>query len=505
MKKLHNLFHWLHVMTKSIKYEEKASLKRREASRLRWSVWVCAVFMSSIAYGDVTVTLSDDPRSGDPDAGFPEPMPQVELTSSGSTCVPQAGFLSEDDYRQLQNPKDVTGFYAREMVYFAAPDRSPVSAHSNPIIISHGPGDGNIGKDISLLCPSGSLERNDSGVYSLSVEPGASCNLSLYTRDGTVNVTGTVTLKADTVSPTAADYYYHFSGKCGGIIEPALLHITRQSPSTPEVNQESLTWLVQFTEDVSDVDANDFVVTGATGMTLNVVKAQNHGDFGYEVTASGGDFSTSGNPAYLKLAANNDIKEVNGSQQALATKDNYPLTNDNYYCYGSCTSRTTINKNTKVETSKGILTSLKEEDSNTFTTGKPDNMNFDLGTYSYKVENLTAGDTVTITLTLKSDVPTDAKIYKVSSSGYTELGSSNNLVINGKTIKFDITDGGALDADGDATNGVIVDPVAIGTSVSTTTTTTTTSGGSGNFGIMGVLLGSALFGLAAYRRRARTS
>lgn len=476
----------------------------RHVQRKSWIVGALLGMMVSVpAYAqqapDNTFTLTDDGANEIPTltSYFLKTLVACrEITTDGNDYESyQSANVSSSVKRMIviAPDKSAPAKYTRDVEGQSYPAYSPVvlligsKAEVEPSFIS---------------CPGNGFYLNNGNVHSLIVKEEQSCDLTFLSRDGVHKVFGTLKLTTGSDSTEYSDYYYELKGTCdydaGSANAPTVASITRKTPTTAESSDGSLTWLVQFSEDVSDVDMADFEVTGASGMTLAVTKAENYGDFGYEVTASGGDFTTVSQAAFLALKADNDIKEVNGTQQALSsTKPS--VTNDNYYCYESCSGRTTTGKKTKVETSKGILTNLKEEDSSAFTTGKPDNVNFDLGTYSYKVENLTAGDTVTITLTMESDVPTDAKVYKATSSGYTELGSSNNLVINGKTIKFDITDGGALDADGDATNGVIVDPVAIGTSASTTTS----SSGSGSFGIMGVLFGSVLFGLAAYRRRAR--
>ena len=132
-------------------------------------------------------------------------------------------------------------------------------------------------------------------------------------------------------------------------------------------------------------------------------------------------------------------------------------------------------------------------------TGKPSGMEFNLGSYSYRVVGLstTTPETINVTLTFASAIPTGAKLYKVSGTGYTEI---TGVSISGNTATFAITDGGSLDADG-VHNGTIVDPVALGAPPSSGGSGgTASSGGGGSFGWAELLFAVSIFG-AALRRR----
>ena len=69
---------------------------------------------------------------------------------------------------------------------------------------------------------------------------------------------------------------------------PTVTSIERQSPSSSRTNADSLTWRVTFSEDVANVDAADFTVTGTTA-TLSVTVGTTPAI--YDVTASGGDLA----------------------------------------------------------------------------------------------------------------------------------------------------------------------------------------------------------------------
>lgn len=130
------------------------------------------------------------------------------------------------------------------------------------------------------------------------------------------------------------------------------------------------------------------------------------------------------------------------------------------------------------QASAGTVENMKVESAGAYTTGKPANTAFEFGVTSYKVTGLTAGQKITMTLTMPSAIPANSKLYKITSTGYIEIPAT---IINGNTVSFSITDGGTLDADKTA-NGTIVDPVGIGT------TTATNNGGGGSLPLFGLLV-----------------
>ena len=128
-------------------------------------------------------------------------------------------------------------------------------------------------------------------------------------------------------------------------------------------------------------------------------------------------------------------------------------------------------------------------------------MSFDLGAFSYQINGLstTVAETVRISLIFAADIPSGAKLYKVTASGYTEI---TDATFSGRTATFSITDGGVLDADG-ILNGSISDPVALGAPASGGTTVTTSSGGGGSMGLLELLFGTILL-TGWYIRRQHT-
>jgi hypothetical protein len=83
--------------------------------------------------------------------------------------------------------------------------------------------------------------------------------------------------------------------------------------------------------------------------------------------------------------------------------------------------------------------------------------NFPQGVFSFNITNITPGSTVTITITLPSNMPANTQYWKCLNGQwlncYSILGSNDGDSI----LTLTLTDGGPFDADGTA-NGTIVDP-----------------------------------------------
>ncbi len=115
------------------------------------------------------------------------------------------------------------------------------------------------------------------------------------------------------------------------------------------------------------------------------------------------------------------------------------------------------------------------------------------------VEGVGNGATVTLTFTFKS-IPEGFVLYKIVKGKWLKVDAKDYTVdMNAKTIKLKVTDGGIYDDDGKA-DGVIKDPIAIGTDSTTTTgvanivnTPPPASGGGGGGG-GGCFIATAAYG-----------
>ena len=121
------------------------------------------------------------------------------------------------------------------------------------------------------------------------------------------------------------------------------------------------------------------------------------------------------------------------------------------YTQGPCTVSTGCGS-AVLSTSAGVVEDLQAQ-SLPSTPAPPSGAVFPCGLISFRITGLTAGATVTATIT--PPVPVD-KWYKLQNGAYTELAST----VSGSSISVALTDGGAGDSDGVA-NGVIVDPTAL--------------------------------------------
>ena len=109
---------------------------------------------------------------------------------------------------------------------------------------------------------------------------------------------------------------------------PALLSISRMTPLDAITNAGTLTWAVVFSEEVSNVDANDFALSN-TSAGITVVAGANAAS--YAVTASGGDLATLNASVSLSIDAAHDISNRVGNALAVLTPtgDNESYTVDN--------------------------------------------------------------------------------------------------------------------------------------------------------------------------------
>ena len=88
---------------------------------------------------------------------------------------------------------------------------------------------------------------------------------------------------------------------------PTVTSIERQDPSDSPTNADTLTWRVTFSEDVQNVNAADFSVSGTTA-TL-AVAAVSGSESRYDVTASGGNLANLNDTVTLSFAMGQNITD----------------------------------------------------------------------------------------------------------------------------------------------------------------------------------------------------
>jgi predicted secreted protein len=107
---------------------------------------------------------------------------------------------------------------------------------------------------------------------------------------------------------------------------PRVTSITRQNPTTSPTSANSLTWEIQFSEDVNNVTSSgsDFEISGTTA-SLSVNRIN---DDRYRVTASGGNLADLNGTVTLSFASNQNIDDDANNDLSNTTPTG---TNDNFY------------------------------------------------------------------------------------------------------------------------------------------------------------------------------
>ncbi len=98
--------------------------------------------------------------------------------------------------------------------------------------------------------------------------------------------------------------------------------------------------------------------------------------------------------------------------------------------------------------------------------GAPEGVEFPFGIISYQTTVAEVGDSQTVRLSFERPLPDALVLYKVDNTGvYSQIPENQWQIIDAFTVALTITDGGVFDLDAEA-NGIIVDPVAVGSNPS---------------------------------------
>lgn len=111
----------------------------------------------------------------------------------------------------------------------------------------------------------------------------------------------------------------------GDTTPPRITSITRESPTTSPTNAYPLVFKMVFDEDVQNVDASDFDVTGTTG---DVTAVSNSAADTYFLTVSGGDVGSMTGTVTLTFNGGQNIQDLAGNALANLTPTG---TNNNTY------------------------------------------------------------------------------------------------------------------------------------------------------------------------------
>jgi|GEM_PF-6283847 len=109
---------------------------------------------------------------------------------------------------------------------------------------------------------------------------------------------------------------------------PVTLSILRKTPMSEHTDSDTVTFAVSFSEDVSQVGASDFDVSGPTGATIDV---SGWSSDTYDVTISGGDMADLNAVVAIALSGSQDIVDKAGNELAsttpIGTEEAYLLVN----------------------------------------------------------------------------------------------------------------------------------------------------------------------------------
>ncbi|KAF3982198.1 MAG: BspA family leucine-rich repeat surface protein, partial [Methylococcales symbiont of Hymedesmia sp. n. MRB-2018] len=126
---------------------------------------------------------------------------------------------------------------------------------------------------------------------------------------------------------------------------PMVTSIERTTPPDAVTNANSLTWTVTFSEDVQGVDNTDFMVSGASGVSLVVVETS---ATVYTVEASGGDLATFTGNVTLGFVVGQEIEDTESNRLT----DTTPTTGTNEtYTLDNTAPTVTIARSDGLETS----------------------------------------------------------------------------------------------------------------------------------------------------------
>ncbi|YCO01827.1 beta strand repeat-containing protein [Vibrio sp. VNB-15] len=267
-------------------------------------------------------------------------------------------------------------------------------------------------------------------------------------------------------------------------IAPDVSAIVRKTPSVADTNSDTLVWTISFSKSVSNINPDDFEVSGTTAMVTSVSAASGSS---VDITVSGGDLAGYSGGVALSLAAGNNLQDSSGNSLSSTTPtgaaESYTLDNDlplftsvsdssdsNYKAGETVTITVDLG-----ETGLNVTANLSVLDSDfSATQALTDNND---NTYSFQTPALDAGGnmqegtfaiTVTATdavgnentdnslsLTLDKTPPTFSSADSVPTDNAFGIASNSNLIldfsenvelVSGKTFAiYDVTNGAVLE------------------------------------------------------------
>ncbi len=226
---------------------------------------------------------------------------------------------------------------------------------------------------------------------------------------------------------------------------PTVASITRDTPSTELTNADSLTWVVRFSENVTDIDTGDFVVSGTTGTVTSVspqavnlppsVTGNGYSapmvvsSSAFTVTASGGDLASYNGVVTLSFAQGQDITDDAGNALTNTTPSG---ANENSYTLDNTAPTVTLTTTTTATAPVSgpfTLTATFSEDVTGFDVG---DLSVGNGTASNFAVTSATVYTATITPGAGSSTTVD-----VASAAATDAAGNDNIAATQFSIAHD--------------------------------------------------------------------
>lgn len=307
------------------------------------------------------------------------------------------------------------------------------------------------GTQYDLLSISGNVTLGNATLtLNVGFSPANNTNFTIINNTGANPVSGTFNGLPEgsviIIGPTA--FVLTYQGGTGNdvvlrsdTIPPFATSFARLTPATSPTNANSLVFRATFSEDVKNVTAADFTVTGGTTATITAISPVSSSI--YDITISGGDLANFNGTVGLDIAVGQDILDTAN----LALTNTEPAIDETYLVDNTAPQLSSFTRFTPA-------TSPTNADTLIFR-----------ATFNEGVSNVSAGDFVinsTTTATITAVTPVSSSVYEITISGG-DLASFNGTVGLNVDAAQDIVDlaGNALPTAEPATDETyVVDNVA---------------------------------------------
>ncbi|CDT99645.1 putative Ig family protein [Vibrio coralliirubri] len=200
-------------------------------------------------------------------------------------------------------------------------------------------------------------------------------------------------------------------------IAPTVTSIARKTPNYESTNADNLLWTITFSETLSNIDTNDFSISGTTAAISNVSATSGTS---VDITVSGGNLPVVNGTVALALSDSNDLSDGGGNAISVRTP-------------------TGANESYSLDNSAPSFSSVSDSSNGKYKAGDAVTINASLGE---------VGLTVTANLSvLDSDFATDVALSNLGNNTYSVTTSALNLqnkMQEGSGIMVTITASDAL-------------------------------------------------------------